>query len=130
MQYLLDSHWAIQSLRGVELVRARILELTTEGVAISVVSVAEIYEGVIGSHNPDKDEFEFLEFLRNLDVLEIDLETARTFGRERQRLRSIGQMIGPMDILIAATAIQHDLTLLTNNVSDFSRIAGLKIESL
>ncbi len=130
MQYLLDSDWAIQSLRGVEIFRARIRELTTEGLAISVVSVGEIYEGVIGSHNPDKDEFELLEFLRKLDVLEIDLETARTFGRERQRLRLIGQMIGPMDILIAATAIQHDLTLLTNNVSDFSRIAGLKIESL
>lgn len=80
MQYLLDSDWAIQTLRGVEIFRARIRELTTEGLAISVVSVGEIYEGVIGSHNPDKDEFELLEFLRKLDVLEIDLETARTFG--------------------------------------------------
>ena len=60
----------------------------------------------------------------------MDEATAKIFGRERGRLRAAGMMIGDMDLLIAATALQYDLTLLTNNRSHFDRIEGLRIESL
>ena len=72
----------------------------------------------------------FNDLVASSNILPVDFETGLIAGRERQRLRSIGQMIGPMDILIAATALRHDLTLLTNNVRDFGRFAGLRIESL
>lgn len=60
----------------------------------------------------------------------IDEETAKIFGRERGRLRAAGMIIGDLDLLIGATALQHTLTLLTNNRRHFERIDGLRIESL
>ena len=59
----------------------------------------------------------------------IDRETGRLFGRERRRLDEIGQPLGPLDLMIAATALRHDLTLLTNNRRHFERIDGLRIET-
>lgn len=130
MQYLLDTDWAIQSLKGVPPVRDRILELDPGGVAISVVSVAEIYDGVLGSLDSEQDELTVRAFLDDHEVLQVDTEIARTFGRERNRLRSLGMIIGDMDLLIGATAIRHHLTVLTNNVRHFERIDGLVIESM
>jgi hypothetical protein len=54
----------------------------------------------------------------------------RIFGRERGRLRAAGLTIGDFDLLIAATALQYDLTLLTNNRRHFERVEGLRIESV
>ncbi len=69
-------------------------------------------------------------FLRGVTLFSTDEETARIFGRERGQLRRAGQIIGDMDLLIAATALQHNLTLLTNNRRHFERIEGLRIESV
>ena len=52
------------------------------------------------------------------------------FGRERSRLRAAGLLIGDFALLISATALQHDLTLLTNNRCHFELLDGLHIESL
>jgi predicted nucleic acid-binding protein len=52
------------------------------------------------------------------------------FAKERGRLRAAGSLIGDFDLLIGVTAIQNDLTLLTNNRRHFERINGLNIESL
>jgi len=60
----------------------------------------------------------------------IDEETAKIFGRERGRLRAAGMIIGDLDLLIGATALQHHLTLLTNNRRHFERIDGLRMESI
>ena len=65
-----------------------------------------------------------------MTLIGIDEETAKIVGRERGRLRAEGMLIGDLDLLIAATALQYDLTLLTNNRRHFGRIAGLRIESL
>ena len=70
------------------------------------------------------------DFLDSLSVMGVDEETARMIGSERGRLRRAGAIIGDMDLLIAATALQCDLTLLTNNRRHFERIEGLRIESL
>ena len=130
MPYLLDTDWAIQSLNRVEPVRLRLQELRPLGVAISAVSVAELYDGVFGSYDPTQDEAALLAFLGEHEVLPVDIEISRIFGRERQRLRSLGFIIGDMDLLIGATAIRHDLIVLTSNVRHFERIDGVEIESI
>ena len=63
-------------------------------------------------------------FLQSVAVIGLDEETAQIFGRERGRLRTAGMMIGDFDLLIGATALQYDLTLLTNNRRHFERIEG------
>ena len=64
-----------------------------------------------------------------MSLVEIDPETCRLFGRERGRLRSTGKMVADFDLLIGATALRHDLTLLTNNRRHFEIIEGLRLES-
>ena len=63
-------------------------------------------------------------------MLGIDEAISKVLGRERGRLRATGTLIGDLDLMIGATALHHNLTLLTNNRSHFERIEGLRIESI
>jgi tRNA(fMet)-specific endonuclease VapC len=131
MNYLIDTDWVIDHLNEVESVTQRLHELAPEGLALSVVSLGELYEGVYYSRDPEASGASLQRFLnRELTILGIDEETCKLFGRERGRLRTIGQRIGDMDLMIAATALQYDLTLLSNNRRHFDRIDGLRIESI
>lgn len=63
-----------------------------------------------------------------LDVLPFDLECAASYGILRGILEHRGQLIGQMDMLIAAHALTLPATLVTHNVREFSRVPGLSIE--
>lgn len=128
--YLIDTDWAIHHLNGNTAISERLEALQAEGLGFSVVALAELYEGVYSSRNPEQSEARLNDFLDSVSIVGLDEETARIFGRERGRLRRTGQIIGDMDLLIAATALQYDLTLLTNNRRHFERIEGLRIESI
>ena len=130
LQYLIDTDWVIHYLNGRNDLVERLHVLRPDGLGLSIVALAELYEGVYSSRDPEKDEQGLNDFLRGVTVLGLDEETARIFGRERGRLRRAGQRIGDMDLFIAATALQYDLTLLTNNRRHFDRVDGLRIESL
>jgi tRNA(fMet)-specific endonuclease VapC len=95
----------------------------------SIISLAELSEGVYYSRDPEGDEQDLTDFLRGVTVLGLDTDSAKIFGRERGRLRAAGTLIGDLDLLIGATALHHNLTLLTNNRSHFERIDGLRMES-
>jgi tRNA(fMet)-specific endonuclease VapC len=129
LAFLIDTDWAIDHLRGVEAVTARLGELEPEGLAISVISVAELWEGVHYSRDPTASERGLSEFLMGPVVLNLDEETCKHFGRLRGALRRQGNMIGDLDLLIAATAVRHGLTVLTNNRKHFEHVPRLRIES-
>jgi len=130
ISYLIDTDWVIHYLSGRTDIVNRLHALQPHGLGLSVGALAELYEGVLYSRDPAKDEQGLADFLRGVTVVGIDEETARIFGRERGRLRRAGAIIGDMDLLIAATALQYDLTLLTNNRRHFDRIDGLRIEAV
>lgn len=130
MRYLLDSDWAIEYLHNNERFVSRIDSLEQSGIAISIISLAELYDGTIGAYDPAQSERELTSFVERLDLLGVDPPIARIFGFERYRLRRRGEPIGDMDLLIAATAVRHDLTLLTNNRRHFDRIPDLAVESI
>jgi len=130
MHYLIDTDWVIHHLNGRPDIIQRLQTLQPEGLGLAVVALAELYEGVYYSRNPAQSEQKLNDFLESVTIVGIDEKTAQIFGRERGRLRAAGMLIGDMDLLIAATALQHDLTLLTNHRSHFGRIEGLHIESL
>ena len=109
---------------------ARLDDCRAEGVAISIVTLAELYEGVYGSTDPAASEQTLQQFLRGVSVVGIDEDTARRFGQERARLRAAGQLIGDVDLLIGVTAVTGGLTLLTNNRRHFERLDSLAIESV
>ena len=130
IRYLIDTDWAIHYLNEHQSIVQRLHELLNDGLGLSVISLAELYEGVYYSRDPEGDEQELNDFLRGLTILDIDEAICKIFGKERGRLRAAGRSIGDFDLLIGATALHHDLTLLTNNRRHFERIEGLRIESL
>ncbi len=130
MRYLVDTDWAINYLNRVESVVRRINELSPDGLGISMITLAELYEGVFYSRNPEDDARDLRRFLDSVSVVELDDEICRIFAMERGRLRAAGNTIGDLDTLIAATAIRHNLTLLTNNRRHFERIQGLNVVSI
>ena len=104
--------------------------MVPDGLDLSIISVAELYEGVYYSRDPLQSEVSLREFLNpELAILPIDDETCQIFGRERGRLRRDGRSIGDLDLLIAATCLRHNLTLLSNNRRHFEQVEGLAIIS-
>ena len=130
MQYLVDSDWAIEHMRRREPVVSRLAEFAPYGLGMSIVSVAELYEGVFRSAAPRLEEYALRDFLDVVEVIHLDYEICRIFAQQRVRLRAEGNIIGDMDILIGATALRHNLTLLSNNRRHFERLEGLNIISV
>ena len=127
MKYLIDTDWVVNHLRGVERVTERLEELADSGLALSIISLAELYEGIYRSTNPDKAEKSLNVFLTAVTVLGINGAVCRVFGRERTRLRKEGLLIGDFDLLIASTCLHHNLILLTDNVREFERVEGIRL---
>ena len=128
--YLIDTDWVIHYLNGHPAIVERLEEFQEQGLALSVISLAELYEGIYYSRDPERNEQALNNFLRGVMVIGIDEDICRLFGRERGRLRAAGKMIGDFDLLIGATALHHHLIMLTNNRRHFELIDGLPLMSL
>lgn len=129
LRYLIDTDWVIHYLNGHEDIVRRLDTLKEEGLGLSIVSMAELYEGIYYSTDPEGNERDLADFLQGSTMVGIDEETCKVFGKERGRLRAAGTIIGDFDLLIGSTALQHNLTVLTNNRRHFQLIEGLRIES-
>ena len=129
MKYLIDTDWVIDQLAGIEKVTKKLEELAPQGLGLSVVSLAELYEGIYFSNNPYENEKVLKKFLEIVSILEVNEGICKIFGKERGRLRRKGILISDFDLLIASTCLYYELTLLTNNVRHFERVEDLKILS-
>jgi tRNA(fMet)-specific endonuclease VapC len=98
--------------------------------AISIVSLAELYEGIYYSTDPLDNENALGEFLTGVSILGIDDEICRIFGRERGRLRNQNKIVSDFDLLIGSTCLNYNLTLLSGNRKHFEMIEGLQIYSM
>jgi len=127
--FLIDTDWIIDHLNGVEHVTRRLLELRGHGLAVSVVSVAELWEGVYSSRDPIRSQAMLEEFMSGVSILGIDPQTCQGFGQLRGTLRRRGLKVADFDLLIASSALRHGLTLLSNNRRHFEGIEGLTMES-
>ncbi len=130
MKYLIDTDWIIHYLHGNEKVVSKLTSFRKEGLAISVISLAEVYEGVYNSRDYAASEQGVKNFVEGVSILDVDEDVCKIFARERARLRKQGQLIDNFDLLIASTALYRNLTLLTNNQKHFKEIKGLKIISI
>lgn len=125
--YLLDTDWVIQALarRGPALDLLGTLAGAT--IYVSYVSLDELYEGAYRSSNPGAHLAAFRRFLVAYPPLNLSDSLMERFAETRADLRRRGQGIADMDLLIAATALHNDLTLLTFNISHFGRIPHLRL---
>ena len=126
MRYLVDSDWVIDYTRDHQTTRRMFDEMRPEGIGISIIAVVELYQGIPEAPDPIREERSVEAFLRMVEaVLPLDTETCMIFANEQFRLKREGWNVGVFDLLIGATAIQHGLTLLTNNRRHFERMEGL-----
>ena len=129
MTYLLDSDIVADWLNGVPSAVQLVARLAPDGLAISEVTYGEIYEGIYYGRDPKQAERVFQQFLRSVDVLPLTRLVWRRFASIRGELRRTGQLIGDPDLLIAATALRRQLTVVTGNTKHFARVAGLMLHS-
>lgn len=127
--YLLDTNACIRVLNGSSgpLV-ARLRRHAPSEIRISSVTRAELLYGARRSARVGENLRLLSAFFAPLVSLPFDDACADQYGALRASLAAAGKPIGPNDLLIAATVLAHDLTLVTHNTREFSRIAGLKIE--
>jgi tRNA(fMet)-specific endonuclease VapC len=107
----------------------RLLEVSVSDVCISAITRSELEYGVEVSPRQERDRQSFNHFLRHFAVLDYPGAAAADYARIRAVLKERGSMIGAHDLFIAAHAICLDLTLVTNNTREFSRVPGLKIDN-
>jgi len=130
LSYLIDTDWIIHYLNGYKEVVKKLSSFRNEGLAISIISLAELYEGVYYSTRLVENEKELNNFLTGVSILGINEEICKAFGKERGRLRKQGISVSDFDLLIASTCSYYKLTLLTNNLKHFKMIKELDILSL
>lgn len=97
-------------------------------IGVSSVTVAELAFGVAKSGSP-RNRAALERFLLELEVAPFDEMAAWRYGDVRAALERQGRPIGGMDLQIAAHALSLDLTLVTNNLKEFSRVEDLKLEN-
>ena len=134
MNYLFDSDTCISLLDGREPDKQRNIlthleRLHRPEIFLSTVTVSELSFGVENSRFRMANLAALDAFLLDFRVMPFDETAAREAGRVRAELEKKGQRIGAMDTLIAAHAKSLGLPVVTNNVADFSRVRGLKVEN-
>ena len=97
-------------------------------ICISAITMAELDFGVFNSSDPQKNRMALMMFLAGITVLPFGKDASLEYGSIRYYLKTNGIIICGHDMLIAAHARSMDITLVTNNTREFSRVPGLKIE--
>ena len=129
MQYLLDTNICVFFLRGKLNLDELIKQKGRENCFISEITVVELRYGAENSENPSKSHKSVDAFVGGLSIIPI-YGSIKRYAKEKVRLRKIGKPIhDEFDLLIGVTAIENKLTLVTDNVKDFERLDGVKIEN-
>ena len=129
--YVFDTNIIIEFLRGrlpegLELLKNTDFRL----IKIPAIVEAELLLGALKSRNPDKNRSAVENLLCNYEIVPFDSACARIYARIRADLEATSQIIGPNDLIVAATALSHDAILATNNVREFERVPNLRLMSL
>ncbi len=127
MKLLLDTNICIYVIKNKPPgVRENLNKYRPGDIAISVITVAELWYGVTKSKAIEKNRDALHAFLIPFEILSYDEQAAYAYGKIRTSLEKTGTPIGSLDLLIAAQAIAHNLVLVSNNLREFSRIPNLQ----
>jgi len=129
MQYLLDTNICVFFLRGKLNLDELVKQKGRENCFISEITVFELRYGAENSDNPTISHKAVDAFVGGLTIVPI-FGLIKRYAKEKVRLRKIGKpMHDEFDLLIGITAIENRLTLVTDNIKDFERLDGIKIEN-
>ncbi len=129
MTYLLDTNACIAILNDSNSgVARKLATISRHEVALCQIVKAELLYGTYRSSKVESNLALLGSFFEQFSVLPFDDEATDSYGRIRAKLAASGELIGPNDLIIAATAVRHEATLVTHNTREFSRIVGLRLE--
>lgn len=126
MSFLVDSDTCSAHLKGLGRVTNRFLQYTGQ-LHLSVVTIAELKQWLFRKNTPGRYLQSFVTMLQDFAVLIVDEQVAQRFGELGAELLDKGLTVATPDLLIAATALIHDLTLVTHNTPDYVNIPGLRL---
>jgi tRNA(fMet)-specific endonuclease VapC len=126
-QYLLDTNICIYYIKGLYDLKSKFEEVGPENCFISEISLAELKFGVAKSKARQKNQKALDNFLSGIQILPI-YPALDIYAAEKARLQKSGKIIDDFDLLIGATAVSFDLTMVTNNTSYFNRLDDIKLE--
>lgn len=126
---LLDTDTFSFMARGVPSVVQACARIDVKDLKLSVISQGEIIHGMHHHNLSAARQRLIMSLIQDIDVLPITTEVAAVYGEIKATLTKLGQPIGPNDFWIAAHALSLGATLVTNNVREFKRINGLKVDN-
>jgi tRNA(fMet)-specific endonuclease VapC len=130
MRYLLDTNICIYIAKGRPgAVLSHLAQVQQRDVGISVVTYLELVYGACKSDRYEENLARVEAFERAVPAQPLDNTVARQYAKLRTHLERTGSIIGPYDLLIAAHALSLSAILVTNNVKEFSRVPGLRVEN-
>lgn len=125
--FVLDTNSIIYYFKGLGNVAKNILSISPENIGVPSIVVYELLVGIKKSNSPQKRLQQFNDFLSVVHVLPFGPGEAESAAQIRQQLEKMGTPIGPYDILIGATALTLQSTLVTHNLKEFKRIKNLDV---
>jgi tRNA(fMet)-specific endonuclease VapC len=124
----LDTNSVLYVLKGKGRVAEQLLARPRNDVSVPAVVVYELEVGTLKSKSPARRRSQLWDLIGPMRVLPFGEEEAKVAARIRAQLEQAGLSIGPLDNLIAGTALRHGATLVTHNTDEFRRVPGLQIE--
>ena len=126
-KYLLDTCTCISMFRNEGRVRDKLLEVKTKNCYISEITIAELYFGLAKAENKKRKQEDISQVQKMFKVIPA-YSSFKKYGEIRHSLEHSGQRIDQFDLLIGATAVHNNLTLVTSNTKHFLRIENLSLE--
>lgn len=129
LAFMLDTNVCIEVIRRRPLHLQQRFNRHAGTLCISTITLAELHYGAEKSADPTRNQQVLTEFAARLVVLPFTDLAARHHGQIRAELSRAGQLCGPYDLLIGGHARSEDLTVVTDNLREFTRMSGLRCES-
>src|SRR5579864_8795988 len=127
MAYILDADWIINALAGRNQAVSTLNRIAGDRICVSWITVGEVYERAYDFPNPEPHLEAFRRFFSPFVILNLDAPIMERFAEIRSYLRHRGTIIPDFDIIVAATALRYDLTVLTFDVEHFGRVPDLRV---
>ena len=127
IKYLLDTDISIYAIKRKPHEVKRMFNINAGSMAISTVTLGELLFGAENSSNPARNMADVEGFAGRLEILDFDQDAAKHFAQLKVEIKD--QLIGAYDLMIAAHARSKGLVLVTNNIKEFNRVPGLRVES-
>ena len=127
MSFLLDTNICSAYLRRNHLVANKMIQYGGR-LYVSAITAGELFTWAFRAQASPKRLQGLMDLLQDVTLLSIEKDIGRRFGEIRARPLDQGITIGQMDLLLSATALVHDLTLVTHNTADFVNIPGVRLQ--